>query len=161
MTTYTVHEPYPRKGQATTEAERFVFVRDGFHFWAFVLGPVWMLWHRLWLVLIGYIAVMVALEAAMWALGVGAMTKFAVGFLFALLVGFEAASLRRWSYRKWQTLGVVVGADLEAAERRFFDAWIARGGAKPAAVHDDLPPAPVMRMPAASPDVIGLFPEPE
>ena len=33
------------------DPERFVFVRDGFYFWAFLLGPVWMLWRRLWLVL--------------------------------------------------------------------------------------------------------------
>ena len=25
---------------------RFVFVRDGFHFWAFLLAPLWMLRHR-------------------------------------------------------------------------------------------------------------------
>lgn len=157
MTTYTVHEPRPRKGHATTEVERFVFVRDGFYFWAFVFGPVWMLWHRLWLVLVGYMAGMIAVEAGLWALGVSAMTKFVVGVLLSLLVGFEAASLRRWSYRKWENLGVVVGSDLEAAERRFFDAWIARGAA-PAS--DNLPPAPALRMPSDEPGVIGLFPEP-
>ena len=34
------------------DPERFVFVRDGFHFWAFLLAPLWLLWHRLWLVLV-------------------------------------------------------------------------------------------------------------
>ena len=50
MTTFTVHEPPPRKNEATASPVRFAFVRDGFYFWAFLLGPVWMLYHRLWLV---------------------------------------------------------------------------------------------------------------
>jgi len=31
--------------------DKFTFVRDGFHFWAFVLGPIFLAWHRLWLAL--------------------------------------------------------------------------------------------------------------
>ena len=51
MPVYTVHAP-----SAVTlrdEADKFVFVRDGFHFWAMLFGPFWLLWHRLWLVLLG------------------------------------------------------------------------------------------------------------
>ncbi len=35
--------------------ERFVFVRDGFHVWAFMLTPLWLLAHRLWLAFIIYV----------------------------------------------------------------------------------------------------------
>ena len=52
MTVFTVHEPPPRKNEETASPVRFAFVRDGFYFWAFLLGPVWMLCHRLWLVLL-------------------------------------------------------------------------------------------------------------
>ena len=45
MPTYTVHEPPPRKGQSA-DPERFLFVRDGFHFWAFLLAPFWLLARR-------------------------------------------------------------------------------------------------------------------
>ena len=38
---------------AARDRQRFVFVRDGFHFWALLLGPLWLLWHRLWLALLG------------------------------------------------------------------------------------------------------------
>ena len=55
MTVYTVHEPPPREGEADDRPDRFVFVRDGFYFWAFLLGPLWMLWRRLWLVLLLYV----------------------------------------------------------------------------------------------------------
>ena len=53
MPVYTVHEPPPRDSDdAADAADRFVFVRDGFSFWAFLFAPLWMLWHRLWLVLL-------------------------------------------------------------------------------------------------------------
>jgi len=42
MTTFTIHEPPPRKNEETASPVRFAFVRDGFYFWAFLLGPVWM-----------------------------------------------------------------------------------------------------------------------
>ena len=57
MAVYTVHEPLPRKNEAAADPERFTFVRDGFYFWAFLLGPLWMLWRRLWLVTLIYFAI--------------------------------------------------------------------------------------------------------
>ena len=158
MTVYTVHEPPPRKGEAETDTDRFVFVRDGFYFWAFLLGPLWMLWRRLWLVLVLYIVFTAALQIGLWALGVSTGVKFLVGFLIALLVGFEAATLRRWTLtrRGWTSTGVVVGSDLETAERRFFDTWVAPRGATVTPI-----PPPAMRVPPSSPEVLGLFPEPE
>ena len=44
----------------------------------------------------------------------------------ALLIGFEAGTLRRFTLRRrgYRNIGIVVGDDLELAERRFFDAWV-------------------------------------
>ncbi len=39
-----------------------MFVRDGFSWWAFLFAPLWMLRHRMWLVLIGYVVVAGVLE---------------------------------------------------------------------------------------------------
>jgi hypothetical protein len=140
MRIYTVHEPPLRRRETAVDPERFAFVRDGFHFWAFLLGPLWMLRHRLWLVLLIYVLLTAALQIGLYALGVSRVVIFAVGFMVALLVGFEAATLRRWTYarRRWRNLGPVVAPSLEAAEHRFFDAWVARDQA-PAA-----PPPPSM-----------------
>ena len=75
----------------------------------------------------------------------------------ALLVGFEAATLRRYGLtrRGWKILGVVVGDDLESAERRFFDAWVVGRVPLPAPTPGVGPAAP-----APSGPIIGLFPEP-
>src|ERR1700758_2072609 len=108
--------------------DRFAFVRDGFHVWAALLGVVWLAWHRLWLALIGWVILMNALDFGMVRLGVPGTVIFLVDALLALLMGFEAASLRRWtlSRRNWRQLDIVVADDEEAAERRFFDRWAAK-----------------------------------
>src|SRR5437588_2836733 len=125
MAIYTVHEPPRREEQSAPGPERFVFVRDGFAFWAFLLAPLWMLRHRLWLVFLLYLLLMLALQVALGAIGASTTVMIVVGVLIALLIGFEAATLRRFTLarRGWRNLGIVSGDDLESAERRFFDAW--------------------------------------
>jgi len=162
MAVYTVHEP-PRNDRhrdedALARTTRFAFVRDGFHFWAFLFGPLWMLRHRLWLEFIAYCVGAAGLTFALNRLGVpGAAAPAAL--LLALLIGMEASSLRRWklSRRRFANLGVVVGDSLEDAERRFFDGWVSEPErpATPAA------PSPFVRPPSVpSSDIVGLFPQP-
>ena len=165
MPTFTVHQPPPRKGEAASGPERFVFVRDGFYVWAFVLAPLWLLVHRLWLALVGYLVLSFLFALMLVLLGVSAWVQLPASLLIALLVGFEAATLWRWTLarRGWTTLGFVVGEDRELAERRFYAAWANRAAA-PLAPPRDLPEpqygALVRRGPPSPSDVIGLFPEP-
>ena len=85
MPVYTVHAPVADGTDPRSVTDRFVFVRDGFHFWAFVFGPLWLAWHRLWLALIGYIAVWIGVAVALTLLHASAGTRFAVTLLIALL----------------------------------------------------------------------------
>jgi hypothetical protein len=168
MSIYTVHEPPPKAGTAEADPERFVFVRDGFSFWAFLLAPLWMLRHRMWLVFLGYVIVTVALQVGLRLIGASTTVIMLAGALVSVLIGFEAASLRRFTLwrRRWKNVGIVVGDDVESAERRFFDAWMNRSRTNPSASVEPraasaLAPAvpPARRSPASS-DVIGLFPQP-
>src|SRR5262249_32789851 len=93
MAIYTVHAPASE--QTLPDPEHFVFVRDGFYFWAMVLGAVWMLRHRLWFALISYVVLVTLLMIVLSVLGSGTLVKVVAGFLIALLLGFEAATLRR------------------------------------------------------------------
>jgi hypothetical protein len=172
MPVYTVHAPVGSNADLRA-TDHFAFVRDGFHVWAAVLGVVWLAWHRLWLALIGWIVLMTVLDVGMVRVGVPATAVFLVDALLALLMGFEAASLRRWtlSRRNWRQLDIVVADDEEAAERRFFDRWTAkqralsndqsavdRGGPPPTR---DVPGQAFSRPPPLSQsEIIGLFPEP-
>jgi Protein of unknown function (DUF2628) len=163
MAIYTVHEPPPRADELAPDPERFVFVRDGFYFWAFLLQPLWMLRHRLWLVLVGYVVVAIALQVGLRALGASNTVITVAGVLFALLIGFEAATLRRFTLarRRFRNVGIVVGDDLELAERRFFDAWIGQHPEIGVSAGSASPPAGTIgRRPPSSPGVIGLFPQP-
>src|SRR6266550_7760186 len=126
MSIYTVYEPPLKAHESAPAPERFVFVRDGFSFWAFLLAPLWMLRHRLWLAFTGYVIVAIGLQVALRLVGASTGVTVTVAALLSLLVGFEAATLRRFtlSRRGWKNVGIVVGDDLESAERRFFDAWV-------------------------------------
>ncbi len=160
MPTYTVHEPPPQKG-VRAEPERFLFVRDGFYGWAFLLAPLWLLARRQWLAFVVYVIVGVAVEAALARAGLSGTAQLLAGLLIALIVGLEAGSLRRWKLerRGWRMVGFVVGDDLEDAERRFFAQWAMR----PQPVPPPLPPEGRASLPARrelGSDVIGLFPEP-
>ena len=171
MPVYTVHAPVMNNAELRT-TDKFEFVRDGFHVWAALLGPIWLAWHCLWLALIGWIIVLTAIDVGLAALGAGGTTIVLANVLLALLMGFEAASLWRWtlSRRHWRQLDIVVADDEEAAERRFFDRWTAkqriindqlavdRGAPPPTR---DIPGQPFSRPPPLpGSSIIGLFPEP-
>ncbi len=171
MPVYTVHAPVTN-GAGIAATDRFAFVRDGFHFWAALLGPVWLVWHRLWLALIGWIAVTVAIDVGIVRLGASGTAIFLANLLIALLMGFEASSIRRWtlSRRNWRQLDIVVARNKETAERRFFDRWAAKQRIinDQAAVDRGAPP-PTRDIPGQAfsrppplprNEIIGLFPEP-
>jgi len=159
MPVYTVHAP---ENAGLTATDKFVFVRDGFHVWAFVFGPFWLLFHRLWLALIGYLILSLVGEIALTKLGVGIGLRGIVMLLVALLMGFEATSLRRWSLSrgKWRQYDVVVADNPEAAERRFFDRWTPGRHYGADSIDRGAPPPARFYHTSSAEDVIGLFPQP-
>jgi Protein of unknown function (DUF2628) len=163
MSVYTVHEPPPRNGAVVPNPERFVFVRDGFYLWAFLLTPLWLLWHRLWLVLLIYLVAMFGLEQAMRYAGADAAGRSLVMLLIAFLIGLEASTLRRFTLarRGWRNVGLVSGTNMEAAERRFFNDWAAPGQGRSSGGAGHPPPLPPSPAPTFhAPPIVGLFPEP-
>ncbi|MBC7585832.1 MAG: DUF2628 domain-containing protein [Tardiphaga sp.] len=170
MPVYTIHAPRAAGPEPLVAPDRFRFVRDGFHFWAFATSLIWLIWHRLWWATLGYIVLSVVGGIALAMLGAGSGTRLVVMFLFALLMGFEASSIRRWtlSRGKWRQLDLVVAEDEETAERRFFERWttrrefmgdtngVERGGPPPTR---NIPGQSFSRPPARE-EIIGLFPQP-
>jgi Protein of unknown function (DUF2628) len=161
MAVYTVHQPPLKKYEAAPDPVRFAFVRDGFSFWAFLFGPLWMLRYRMWLVLLGYIIVVIAMQVGLRFVGAPRGVAVFAAFLLALLVGMEAGTLRRFTLgrRRWRNLGTIVGSDRDTVEQRFFDAWV-RGETPSAASPAPAHAAPGTRTASPAPDVIGLFPQP-
>jgi hypothetical protein len=171
MPVYTVHAP-AGNGADLAATDQFTFVRDGFHFWAAALTVIWLAWHRLWLALIGWIALTIAIQFGLVALGVSNGAILFADVLIAILTGLEAASLQRWtlSRHRWRQLDTVVADNEESAERRFFDRWTAkqrgltndqwavdRGAPPPTR---NIPGQPFSKPPLPQGGIIGLFPEP-
>jgi hypothetical protein len=163
MSVFTVHEPPPRAADALADPQRFVFVRDGFYFWAFLLTPFWMIRHRLWLVLVLYLVMSVVVDAVLRVFGASLTVIALAGILISLLVGLEAGTLRRSTLarRGWREVGTVSGDRAESAELRFFDTRLRQTPTQNSAraPKPTVPPAQSPQRPEA-PGVTGLFPEP-
>lgn len=160
MTIYTVMSP-PPSGDETGDAERVAFVKEGFCWPALVIPALWLLWHRMWLVLAGYLATVVTLSIIGGLLNgpAGAVPAVVLAFLFAL----EANGLRRWTLERngWQFSGIVSGANREECETRFFHQWVAEAAVRAASQPNIALRSTRGETSHGDEAVLGLFPSPE
>ena len=119
MRLYTVHV---RRHGPDADSD-LVLIKEGICWPAFFLGPLWALWHRLWLAALVVLVAGLALSGVGILLRLDGLSQGAVSVGFAAIVGFVANDLRRrWLERRHFTLAAVVSADgREAAEWRFLD----------------------------------------
>jgi hypothetical protein len=158
--TYLVFEP--AGGDRTGEtADAVRFVREKFYWTALIVAPLWLIWHRLWLGLGGWMLAMTLAAGLVYGFGLDSAGEALIYTLPSLLTAFEGAELRRRKLLRegYRDAGTVIGADLADAERRFFADWATRTN-EPTA--PGAPAAPASRpAPVSAPNsVIGLFPEP-
>ncbi len=119
MRLYTVHL---RRHGPDSDSD-LVLIKEGFCWAAFFLGPLWVLWHRLWLAALVLLVAGVALGGTALVLRLDGLSQGAVSVGFAAIVGFVANDLRRrrLERRHFTLAAVVSAAGREAAERRFLD----------------------------------------
>ena len=132
MASWIVMEPAGSRSTVNADA---AFIRDGFSFTAFLLPPVWLLWHRLW--------IEAALAIAALALAVGLPQLIGVAaaapplwLLVALFVGLEGNALRiaALGRRGWSSWGVVDAGSLDDADAHYATETVA--------AEDDAPDRP-------------------
>jgi hypothetical protein len=164
MAVFSIFEPPQSDLDARDHAAKFQFVRDGFSWGAFVFGPLWMLRHRMWLSLFLYVLIVGGLMFAMTRVRLPDGAEAGALFAIAILLGLEAATLRRWKLLrgKWTDHGIVVSDDIETAERRFFDRWFSREASPASSGRPAAPHYPHYALAAhnESHGIIGSFPEP-
>ncbi len=126
MKFFTVYEPPDAAADRIDRAESLTFIRDGFNSQAFVFGPLWLIANRLWVATLGYIAIVAVVVTAVLGFGLDPRWLPLLFSALNLIVGFEAASLRRWGLerRGWQMLGTVSGRTIDECERRFLEGWL-------------------------------------
>ena len=118
MAIFVVMEP--PAANAAEAAERAVLVRDGFAFLGFLVPPLWLLWHRLWIEAALAFAVGVGLTALGETAGFG-FTGAALSLLVSIFVGLEGPALRVNALRRrgWRDWGLVEASDAGDAEIRY------------------------------------------
>ena len=150
MSTYTVHVP-SGVAEDAARADETVFVREGFDWGAFLLGPLALLYRGLWLAALAWAVVGAALLGVAVLAGLGFGPRLLVYLVLSALTGLEAADQRRHALGRagFIPAALVTGPTRDAAERLFF------GGTAPLL-------APVPHRPAARAGgrrpVIALFP---
>lgn len=152
MAIYTVHVPDDTSDRVT-QADRTVFLREGFSSWAFLLGVIYLLWHRLWVAAAIWILAATALLALAVVLHPPSFFLAALSALMHLYLGVEAHDFRRWrlARRGFSMADLVSAYNIDEAEIVFFG----RHQGRPSQSRT------VQRWAAmpSTPAVIGMFPD--
>ncbi|MSP83939.1 MAG: DUF2628 domain-containing protein [Alphaproteobacteria bacterium] len=92
-----------------------IVIRDGFSWPAAVLGPVWALWHGLWIAALALIALQALIALLPWP-----VVAAAAAVAQAALVGWHALDLRVWRLERdgYRLAAIVLATSGEEAERR-------------------------------------------
>ncbi|RUM98573.1 DUF2628 domain-containing protein [Pseudaminobacter arsenicus] len=151
MASYVVMEPPGRSADAPADAK---LVRDGFSLIAFLVPPLWLIWHRLW------IEAALAFAAALILTALGEVAGFGLAgsllsLLVSLYVGLEGPALRLAAYRRrgWREWGVVDADTASDAEMRYLgEADLSQHEAEPLAV-----PTPQAVRPKPAAPALGLL----
>ena len=119
MRVYTVH----LRRQGLDPDRDIVLVKEGFCWPALFFSLLWALWCRLWWVALGLLVVEVMLSGAVALLGLDPLSEIAMSLGCAVIVGYVANDLKRWTLRRrgFVEVAVVVADGRDAAERRFYD----------------------------------------
>ena len=157
--TYTLHMPADADAGDPEALEHAELVKDGFLVWAFAFTFLWFFWNRLWLAGLGVMVAVLGLAFALPVLRVHPGAALLAELLLALLIGLEANSLKRWTWRRRKpAVDVVTASDLEEAETKAFSRWLA-GSGEPRPFRA---PAPFSVSPYRRPEPgIGMFPDME
>ena len=155
MAVYVVMEPPGASRNASVSGA--VLVRDAFSVLAFLLPPLWLLWHRLWI----EAALVFALGVGLTALGEVAGLGFAgavLSLLVSVCVGLEGAALRVNALRRrgWHEWGVVEASDPAEAEIRYAAEVGSDETVAPDVPHSSAP-IQTMGRPMPSGPALGLF----
>ena len=119
MRLYTVH----LRRHGLDPHRDLVLVKEGFCWPAFLVSVFWALWHRLWLAALILLALQAGLGLIVVVLGPDPLSEAVLALGLALVVGFVAGDLRRWTLGRqgFVLASVVQGIDRETAERRYLD----------------------------------------
>jgi hypothetical protein len=121
---YTVHHRQEASGSLTGLGDDAVLVKEGFSWPAFFIPPIWLIYKRMWIVLVFYVAVTIALTVLAQVALLPDSAVFVGNLAVNLILGLQGNDLYRWTLarRRYREQAVVVGRNLVTAEQRYFQA---------------------------------------
>lgn len=122
MAIYTVHSRETSAEAIVDRAADVMFVKEGFCWPGFFLTWIWLIYKRMWIVLlivIGYELILLSIDML---LEPGPFALLPAQLAVNLILGLEGTDLYRWTLglRGYREIGVEAGNMLEEAELRFF-----------------------------------------
>jgi Protein of unknown function (DUF2628) len=167
VTLYSVYEPPGEALDPEERAETLVFVKEGFSWPALLVPGLWLLYQRMWLELILFVALFAVLGWAFDPSDDQGQTLFGwLGVALIVLFAFEANDLRGAALERqgYKQTGTAIGAGRDAAELAFLQTWLPRQerGRERQPTHERPGNAdiPVPKGSGEAEGVIGLFPAP-
>ncbi|HEX7532174.1 MAG TPA: DUF2628 domain-containing protein, partial [Methyloceanibacter sp.] len=126
MVEYTVYEPRYAADDPIERAERLVFVKDGFRWWAAIFPALWLIVKGLWLELVVFLVAIGALTWGLQALGAHDSVSGTLVLIAQILFGFEAGTIESAALerRGWRRVGWIEGRNRAESEYRFFADWL-------------------------------------
>ncbi len=167
MITYTAHERETEAQDIAARADEVIFVKEGFAWPALFIPLLWLIYHRMWIVLSGFVAIIVLLEGGVVMLGLEDDVAVIATIALSAMLALQANDMRRWTLarRGYRLVELVNGRDRGECESKFFTRWLASGGTQaefaPKAVkRAKQAPASPGKNPSGGEEIIGRFPEP-
>lgn len=163
MTLYSVYEPPGDDADLEARVEKIAFVKEGFSWLALFIPVIWLIYQRMWLELVAFLAVIAGVS---WMLGTGPDARQFAGWFslgLSVLLAFEAGDLRGWALQRrgYRFAGAASGRDRMEAERSFFLRWLPEQQRARLPLPAAGPPkaqAVAPTRPAGGDEVIGSFP---
>lgn len=173
MVIYSVHEREDEAGDISERADKIFFVREGFAWIALVTPVLWLLYHRMWRILAGFIVLIVAIQAGVLVFDLGEEISGSAALVVNGAFAFLANDLRRRSLelKGYALVELVSGRDIAECEEKFFTEWLGNQSETGVRAEESARTMPGKQQnitftassqnsSTEAEDVIGLFPEP-
>lgn len=100
-----------------------MLIKEGFSWLGFIFSGFWALAHGMWVAAAGMFVGSGVLMGILVLTEPAPITELALSLGYAVLIGFIANDLRRWTLERqdYDLVGVVSGDGIDEAERRFLD----------------------------------------
>ena len=111
------------KPEAPEPTDRMVLLKEGFTFWAFIFGPLWLCAKRQWVLFIAFIAIAMLVRVTTGLLGLPLVIVTVAAFFLHLMLGYHASDLREWTLKRrgYRFAGVLAAESPMHAQRRYFE----------------------------------------